>query len=216
MTDLSKFSDENFNAATWINSVVDEAGAEENLESFLNSLSMKLHMAAQDYSEQLETAMIETMSSMPRMMNELTRLEDQLKSVQKEMKSVEESIRKAEDKKALSGLEDLSRLDQLKSNMEKCKSTLEEHARWNQVVREARQLLETGGTLSETADRINSMFLSLDILQNLPGHEDRLNTCQTFRSTLLDALRPNIQQELEHMNLTALKEYYYVFQRLNR
>ena len=34
-----------------------------------------------------------------------------------------------------------------------CKATLEEHARWSQVVREAKNFLESGGRLSDSADR---------------------------------------------------------------
>lgn len=152
MADLSRFSDQNFQAASWVNTIIQELPDGDNLDSYLTSISMKLHMAAQDYSEQLETAMIESMSSMPRMIGEIGRLEDQLKSVQKEMENIEDNVRMV-DKKNLSGLEDLSRLDHLKSNMDKCKSTLEEYSRWNQVVREAKQLLESGGILSDTADR---------------------------------------------------------------
>lgn len=59
------------------------------------------------------------------------------------------------------------------------------------------------------------MFISLDVLRNLPGHEERQDTCIKYRSTLLDALRPNIQQELNTMNIVALQEYLYVFRRLN-
>jgi hypothetical protein len=154
MTDLSRFSDLNFDTVKWINTIISELPDGENLDSHLTSISMKLHMVTQDYSEQLETAMIESMSSMPRMIGEIGRLEDQLRAVQREMESIENNVRLA-DKRGLTGLEDLSRLDHLKGNMEKCKSTLEEYDQWNQVVREARQLLESGGVLSETADRLS-------------------------------------------------------------
>ncbi len=60
------------------------------------------------------------------------------------------------------------------------------------------------------------MFHSLEILKNLPGHEDRQENCQKFRTTLLDALRPNVQKELVTMNITALQEYSYVFRKLGR
>eukprot|EP01033_Poteriospumella_lacustris_P000178 gene178-119_t len=153
------------------------------------------------------------MSSMPRMLGEIGRLEDQLRAVQREMETIENNVRLA-DKRGLTGLEDLSRLDHLKNNMDKCKATLEEYDQWNQIVREARQLLESGGVLSETADRISTMFHSLEVLKNLPGHEDRQENCHKFRSTLLDALRPNVQRELLNMNISALQEYAYVFNKL--
>ena len=57
------------------------------------------------------------------------------------------------DQRNVLGVEDLSRLDTVKVNMEKCKATLEEHARWSQLVREAKSLLEDSGRLTDTADR---------------------------------------------------------------
>lgn len=215
MTDLSSFSKNDFRATQWINSLVDEVPEGESLENFLSTISLKLHIAAQDYSEQLETAMVESMSAMPRMVSEIARLEDQLHAVQNEMRSISDHIHSV-DKKSVAGIEELSRLDHLKSNMEKCKSTLAEHARWNQIVREAKQLLEGGGILSETADRIEIMFKSLNVLKNLPGHDERLETCDTFRLTLLNALRPNIRKEITDMSVTSLQEYLYVFRKLNR
>jgi methyl-accepting chemotaxis protein len=153
MNDLSVFSGNEFNATHWINQLVDNVPQGESIETFISSVGMKLHMAAQDYSEQLETAMIESMSTMPRMITEINRLQDQLVSVQEEMKVISDHIHSV-DERSVAGVEELSRLDHIKSNMEKCRATLEEHARWNQLVREARALLEGGGgELSETADR---------------------------------------------------------------
>jgi hypothetical protein len=57
------------------------------------------------------------------------------------------------DQRNISGVEDLSRLDTLKLNMERCRDTLEEHARWNQLVREAKTMMESGGHYSDCADR---------------------------------------------------------------
>jgi high-affinity K+ transport system ATPase subunit B len=152
MTDLSSFSKNDFSSTAWINSLVDEVPEGESLESFLTSIGMKLHITAQDYSEQLEAAMVESMTTMPRMVADIARLEDQLHSVQHEMRSISDHLQSV-DKKSVAGIEELSRLDHLKANMEKCKSTLEEHARWSQLEREAKQLLESGGILAETADK---------------------------------------------------------------
>jgi hypothetical protein len=151
MTDLSSFSNNEFKATSWINSIIEDIPEGENLESYVTAISMKLHIAAQDYSEQLETAMVESISTMPRIVSEINRLEDQLKSVQSEMQNISNHIH-AVDKTSISGVEELSRLDHLKLNMEKSKSTLEEHARWSQLVREAKRLLDSGDMLSETAD----------------------------------------------------------------
>jgi hypothetical protein len=215
MNDLSVFSANEFNSTRWINQIVDEMQSGENLEGYISSVGMKLHMAAQDYSEQLETAMMESMSTMPRMVSEINRLQEQLGSVQEEMKVISDHIHSVDDR-SVAGVEELSKLDYIKTNMEKCRATLEEHARWSQLVREARTLLEGGGgELSETADRIQVMNNSLEILKKLPGHEERKETYETFRTTLLNALTPNIRKEINEMSMGTLQEYFYVYKKLN-
>jgi len=106
--------------------------------------------------------MVEAMTSIPRVMSDVSRIEEVLKLVDIEMNELANQLR-AFDQRNVAGVEDLSRLDTVKTNMENCKSTLEEHARWSQLVREAKTLLESGEKLMDTADR--SMSLSYDFLQ---------------------------------------------------
>ena len=152
MADLSAFNNENFGTIAWINSALRDKAEEESLESYLASLAMRLHILSQEYTDQLETGMIEAISTMPRILSEISRLEETLVSVNTEMNDLANQLNNL-DQRNVVGIEDLSRLDTLKSNMEKCKATLEEHARWSQLVREARTFLESGGRLSDSADR---------------------------------------------------------------
>ncbi len=152
MADLSAFSNDSFNATQWINSVLKEVPGDDSLESYISTLSMKLHIMSQDYTDQLETAMVESMSTMPRILSEISKIESQLKITENEMNSVSEQLNSF-DQRNVSGVEDLSRLDMLKCNMEKCKSTLEEHARWSLLVREAKTLLDGDGPLTRAADK---------------------------------------------------------------
>ena len=124
--DITSFSNDSFSATSWLNQAIKEKQEEESLETFLASMAMRLHLLSQDYSDQLETGMVEAMGTMPRSLSEINRLEDQLKSVQDEMTSLSEQLALF-DQKNVAGVEDLSRLDTLKTNMEKCKATLEEH-----------------------------------------------------------------------------------------
>ena len=123
---------------------------------------------------------------------------------------------KSFDLRNVAGVEDLSRLDILKSNMEKCKATLEEHARWNQVVRETKNILEGGGRLADSADRIETMHRSLTILQNLPSHDERKETFESLSEALLAALRPRVRRDIVSLDLSPLHEYLYVYEKLNR
>jgi len=152
MADLTAFSNKSFNSTAWINAAMKDSPDDLSLEAYISSLSTKLHIMSQDYTDQLETAMVESMSTMPRIILEISKTEDQLRSVEAEMKSLSLQLNSF-DQRNVAGVEDLSRLDTLKTNMEKCKATLEEHARWSQLVREAKSFLEGGGRLSDSADR---------------------------------------------------------------
>lgn len=163
MADLTSFSSSTYECTDWINDALRDVPAEESVESYLSSLTMKLHIMSQDYTDQLETSMVESMTAMPRLLSDITRLEEQLKDVQTEMQSLSNQLN-AFDQRNVVGVEDLSRLDTLKANMEECKATLEEHARWSQLVREAKNLLEGGGRLSDSADRLVTYLIIQELL----------------------------------------------------
>lgn len=215
MADLSAFSNAQFDTTLWINNSFRDRPDEEAVESYLASLAMKLHIISQDYTDQLETGMVEAMTRMPRVLSDVARIEETLKNIEGEMQSLAMQLRTF-DQRNVTGVEDLSRLDTLKSNMEKCKATLEEHARWSQVVREAKNFLESGGRLSDSADRIETMYKSLDILQNLPGHEERKETCESLSDALLAALRPKVRKDIVSSDLSPLHEYLYVYEKLGK
>jgi hypothetical protein len=111
-------------------------------------------------------------------------------------------------------------------------------------VREAKNFLESGGRLSDSADRlvpriclgtfkehlvdssltigtfslrrIETMYRSLEILQNLPGHDERKETCEALSGALLAALRPRVRRDIVNLDLSPLHEYLYVYDRLGR
>jgi hypothetical protein len=184
------------------------------------------------------TGMVEATTIMPRIIGEVARIEDVLKSLEVELSSLTAQIQEF-DQRNVAGVEDLSRLNTLKSNIEKCKATLEEHARWSQVVREARTFMEGGGRLSDSADRFSTKFLpcikllsiifqcmsydrleimfrSCEVLQNMPGQDERLATCDSFRDSLLSALRPRMQHDVTTADLSPLHEYLYVYDKLSK
>ena len=213
--DFSAFSNQTFDAASWINSTVSECPEDEALESFLASLAMKLHIISQDYTDQLETGMVEATTIMPRIQGEVSRIEDILHSLETEMSALATQLH-AFDQRNVAGVEDLSRMDTLKNNITKCKATLEEHARWSQLVREAKTFMEAGGRLSDSADRLETMFRSCSVLKNMPGHEERISTCEKFRESLLTALRPRVRQDVTTSDVSPLHEYLYVYDKLSK
>lgn len=61
--------------------------------------------------------MVEAMTTMPRVLSDVSRIEDVLRNIETEMKSLAVQLRTF-DSRNVAGVEDLSRLDTLKNNME--------------------------------------------------------------------------------------------------
>lgn len=60
------------------------------------------------------------------------------------------------------------------------------------------------------------MFKSLEVLRELPGHEEREKACISYRDALLSALLPALQSSFDPLDITRLEEYLYVFRKVNR
>ncbi len=60
------------------------------------------------------------------------------------------------------------------------------------------------------------MFKSLEVLKSLPGDEERRETCESFKASLLGALRPKVIRDISEGNNALLQEYLYVFKKLDR
>lgn len=200
---------------TLVNSILNEKSPDESLDSFLSSFSMKLMITLQESTDQLETSIVEALLVMPRVHSEISVLEEHLKLLSKERKKLATQLRSF-DNKTVHGVDDLSRLDIVKNNMNKCKITLEEYARWNQIVREVKKLLQGGGRLSDSADSVSRMIQSMKILQNMPKHEERSNICNELSHTLFVALQPQVRKLILDRDLNNLHDYVYAYDKLER
>lgn len=60
------------------------------------------------------------------------------------------------------------------------------------------------------------MFHSLSILKNLPGHQEREETCTSFKNSLLTAIRPFIQKQVLEPDVAPLYDYLYAYKKLGR
>ena len=60
------------------------------------------------------------------------------------------------------------------------------------------------------------MIKSLDVLKNVPGHPEWAQECDSVIAALFSALQPKIRSDVSSMNVAALKEYIYVYEKLGR
>ena len=67
LSNLSDFSDNQFDAYKWINSNMEQMGKTEHMDSFLSGLSMKLQILSQDCGYTIESEMESLLGKLPSM-----------------------------------------------------------------------------------------------------------------------------------------------------
>lgn len=67
LSNLSDFSDRQFNAYDWINSTMELMGKSEDMDSFLSGLSMKIQILSQDCGDTIESEMGSLLGKLPTM-----------------------------------------------------------------------------------------------------------------------------------------------------
>ena len=60
------------------------------------------------------------------------------------------------------------------------------------------------------------MHRSLEILGNIPGHDERKETYLQLSNTLLSILRPRVRRDVVGFDMTPLNEYLHVYNKLGR
>ena len=182
---MNAFKDDHFDACDWINDLISDMEDDEKIDSYLSTTSMKLHMASQEYSDQLENSMIEFISIVPKTIQSLHDSEQNIQTIQYNLEktnidqkdnlieynntnsnsnsngnSNSSFVGKSNTATELhnstnstTNIEELNKLDVLKTNMQKCISVLSEHSYWNQLVKDTSMFLENGGRLTDVAEK---------------------------------------------------------------
>ena len=60
------------------------------------------------------------------------------------------------------------------------------------------------------------MIKSLAVLKNIPGHFEIASTSDSIIAALFNVLQPKIRSDIITMNVVSVKEYIYVYEKLNR
>lgn len=67
LSNLSDFSDSQFDVYKWINTSIELMGNSEDLDSFLSGLSMKIQVLSQDCGDSIESQMSSLLNRLPDM-----------------------------------------------------------------------------------------------------------------------------------------------------
>lgn len=60
------------------------------------------------------------------------------------------------------------------------------------------------------------MRLSLEVLKDIPGHEDRLKVYEEISLSLQEVLLPMVKGEISGHDIGSLQEYLFIFKKLDR
>ena len=63
---------------------------------------------------------------------------------------------------------------------------------------------------------IETLHKSLDILQYLPGHEERQQTRDSLSENLISALQTRVYADITGSDISVIQDYLYVYERLER
>ena len=70
--------------------------------------------------------------------------------------------------------------------------------------------------VDDVSYRMEILANSLEILHNMPGHDDRLETFNSLTESLMSSLQPLVLQEVMGDNVTSLRESLYVYKKIKR
>jgi hypothetical protein len=196
MADLSEFSVEDFDIASFINRASSrhlEASADQpdssssGLDKILSELEMRLQLTAEDIESSLHDLSMQALRRIPYAVQEIYRLKGDVQGMQDRLGGLTSDIsRDAQQAKgAVSGL---VQLDRAKRNMEAACSTLREATELNGLFIKVEQVFAEGD-LPRVAEMLSSMRKSLNLVGDVPE----------FRSgrEKLKALEDRLQSQVE-------------------
>lgn len=191
MADLSEFSVDEFDIASFINRASSrhrEASADQpdsaSLDKFLSELEMRLQLTAEDIESSLHDLSMQALRRIPYAVQEIYRLKGDVQGMQDRLGGLTSDIAKdaQQAKGAVSGL---VQLDRAKRNMEAACSTLREATELSGLFIKVEQVFAEGD-LPRVAEMLSSMRKSLNLVGDVPefrsgreklkGLEDRLQS----------------------------------------
>ncbi len=127
MTDLADFAEEDFDVEAWINRACSAhaTSEQEPLERGLAELEMRLQLTAEEIEASLHDLSVQAMRRIPIAVQEIYRLLGEIQGMQDQLKGLEAGVHR-DASMAVESVQQLTKLDRVKRNMESACSTLKE------------------------------------------------------------------------------------------
>ncbi|OQS06954.1 hypothetical protein THRCLA_01026 [Thraustotheca clavata] len=186
---------------------------QEETKDHLESLLPQLHVLSQELSGNLQ----QCLESFPSFVNHMQLLQLKTRTLAISLNGKNNNPRLLQQDSS-SQYDTLAQLHYAKTQMQKCSNALQESASWNQHSRYVLQSIANSNEFGNLATHLAAMRKSLDTLESMPGHDERLSTMNTVSHDVEVALVPKLNELLQEpqLHLSQLQDCMAIFHHLNR
>jgi hypothetical protein len=216
--DFTKFSDDNFDLKSWINSAfVSQKDTNQNQEQFVATLITKLQVFIQEINNTIDDTSSQAVQNFPRILREIEVLKQEAFMLKEQMKNLREDLLKVEKNTVNESMKLLLDLDIMRTNMMKIQFALQEADNWTTLTADLDSILQTKDLTKITA-HIESMQNSLLMLQDEDSIDylSRLSLLEDFKNKFETLMSADIIASFNSKSIELSRNYVLVFDKINR
>ncbi|KAG4072255.1 hypothetical protein HA402_004187 [Bradysia odoriphaga] len=213
--DIEAFSDDNFDAIEWINKTyANGADKHVNKEIFVSNLVSKMQLYVQQLNSALEDTSQQVLSAIPKIMKDAQNLQNAAVSLKAQMSDVQCNIDQVQRNTGAS-MQNLERLDDLKSKLEFAKQGIQESDGWGRLTTELDELIEHS-KLADACSKLQALQKSLQAQIGLPHQSEREDQVEDFKNRLEALASPGVVQSFQTGDIDSSKKFVEMFTVMER
>ena len=206
--DVGAFSEDNFDAKTWINKAFNQPEAQKNKEQFASALVMKLQLMIAKLNSSLEEQCEQVGAGVlrPKVLRDVESLQQESVLLQGRISDVRNEMEKTNSQNAQESMQTLIEMDKLKQRMQATSKALKEADNWTTLTTEIEDVFD-GSTVSTDGERtrsgeidlvlattkLNGIQASLKILTHVKDYEDRVLHVEGLKNRLEALASPKLE-----------------------
>ena len=205
--DVGAFSEDNFDAKTWINKAFNQPEAQKNKEQYASALVMKLQLMIAKLNSSLEEQCEQVGAGVlrPKVLRDVESLQQESVLLQGRISDVRNEMEKTNSQNAQESMQTLIEMDKLKQRMQATSKALKEADNWTTLTTEIEDVFD-GSTVSSDGERkrsgeidlvlattkLNGIQASLKILTHVKDYEDRVLHVEGLKNRLEALASPKL------------------------
>ena len=192
--DITRFSEPDFKAKSWINEMLSPQKSEpignSTYEVQASNLMMKLQLMVQELQNKVQEAGQRVVASVPKAVRDLESLKLEARSLKQELGQIDTQMEIFGKEYSLD-VQSLKKLDSIKSRLELSINDLREANNWSVLTQDLDEILYSKDP-QQISQRISNMNRCLQILKR----ESNLNVSQTEQVALVEGMQRELRQIL--------------------